>query len=101
MREDLENVYMLLFWFVGNGFQLAPLQRELACDPGVRRSRARSHRLRAVVRAAERRRWRAKRDALHGSHNAVVPNCVNVWFSFLLDVKIMIPLTTRPDRVWW
>ena len=23
MREDLENVYMLLFWFVGNGFQLA------------------------------------------------------------------------------
>ena len=22
MRDDLENVYMLLFWFVGNGFQL-------------------------------------------------------------------------------
>ena len=23
MREDLENIYMLLFRFVGNGFQLA------------------------------------------------------------------------------
>ena len=23
MREDLENIYMLLFWFNGDGFQLA------------------------------------------------------------------------------
>ena len=32
------------------------LERRLACDPGVRRSRARSHRPRAVVRAARPRR---------------------------------------------
>ena len=24
MRDDLENIYMLLFMYVGNGFQLAP-----------------------------------------------------------------------------
>ena len=44
----LDNVYMLLFQFIGNGFQVA------LCNVGrdVRRSRARPHRLRAVVGSA-------------------------------------------------
>ena len=43
---------------------------------------------------------RPKRGALCGSHKTVVPNCVNVWFSLLLDVTVMVPLT-GPDRGWW
>ena len=55
MREDLENIYMLLFRFFGNGFRGA-LQRELACDAGVSRSGARSDRLRVVAGAVRPRR---------------------------------------------
>ena len=40
MREDPENIYVLLFRFLGN------VQRGLAFDAEVCRSRARSHRLR-------------------------------------------------------
>ena len=44
---------------------------------------------------------RPKRGALYGSHKTVVPNCVNVWSSLLMDVKIMVLLTTRLHRGWW
>ena len=44
MRDDLENIYTLLF------------QRELACDTGIRRSRAGYIRLRAVAGAVRPRR---------------------------------------------
>ena len=37
---------------------IGALQREPACDPGVRRSRARSHRLRAINSARPRRKRR-------------------------------------------
>ena len=47
LRDDLEEVFALLFRFLGDG-----LQRGLACDAEVSHSGARSHRLRAVVDAA-------------------------------------------------
>ena len=56
MRDDLENIYMLLFRFLRNRFRLALCKHELACDPGVRRSRVRSDRLRAVAGAVRLRR---------------------------------------------
>ena len=57
MRDDLENIYMLLFRFLGNCFRLALCNVSwLATQESVRRSRARSDRLRAVVRAARPRR---------------------------------------------
>ena len=45
LRDDLEEVYALLF-------PAGALQRGLACDAEVRHSGARSHRLRAMVGAA-------------------------------------------------
>ena len=48
MRDDLENIYMLLLRFFGNRLPAGALQHELACDPGVRRSRC-------PIRSASRR----------------------------------------------
>ena len=49
LRDDLENIHMLLFRFLGNGFRLALCNVD---DAEARHSGARSHRLRAVVGAA-------------------------------------------------
>ena len=51
LRDDLENIYSLLFRFLRFGFQ-----RGLARDTEVRHSGARSHRLRAEASAARPRR---------------------------------------------
>ena len=55
MRDDLENIYMLLFGVRRERLPAGALQRGLACDPETRRSRAGSHRLRAMVAARLRR----------------------------------------------
>ena len=52
LRDDLENIYMLLFRFFGERVPAGALQFWLVDDAEVRHSGARSHRLRAVVGAA-------------------------------------------------
>ena len=56
LRDDLENIYALLFRFLGFGFRLAMSNVVLARDTEVRHSGARSHRLRAEASAARPRR---------------------------------------------
>ena len=56
MWDDLENIYMLLFMYIGNGTQLALCSVSWLATGEVRRSGAGSHRLRAVAGAARSRR---------------------------------------------
>ena len=49
LRDDLEEVYALLFQFLGKRLPAGALQRGLACDAKVRHSGARSHLLSAVA----------------------------------------------------
>ena len=56
LRDDLEEVYALLFRFLGFRLPAGDEQRGLARDTEVRHSGARSHRHRAETSAARRRR---------------------------------------------
>ena len=55
-RDDLEEVYALLFRFLGYGFRLAMSNVGWLRDAEVCHSGARSHRLRAVASAVRPRR---------------------------------------------
>ena len=54
LRDNLEEVYALLFWFLGFGFRLA--LSNVGWHAEVRHSDARSRRFRAVAGAARPRR---------------------------------------------
>ena len=100
MRDDLENVYMLLFWFFGNGFQLA-LCSVSWLSPGVRRSRADPIVFApwSVLLSDDDGGPRETRFmALTTQSFPIVSTC---GFTLLVDVKITVPLTTRPDRGGW
>ena len=72
MRDDLENIYMLLFRFLGNGFRLALCNVSWLATRSPR-SGARSDRIRAVATAVRPRR--ALCDSCQDTAHVVVLCC--------------------------